>query len=74
MGLGVGTPGRVLALIREGALKLDHISAIVLDMSAENEKQQGIFDIRETQKDVLDLLNEPALKLRLGEKTKVLIF
>lgn len=89
----MGTPGRVLALVREGAhiyphnpmlghysnyskgaLKLDGVAAIVLDMSVVNEKQQGIFDIRETQKDVLDLLNEPVIKARLGEQIKVLVF
>lgn len=90
MGIGVGTPGRVLTLIREGmqclirmtirvlneigALKLDEVTAVVLDMSAMNEKQQGIFDIRETQKDVLDLLNYSAIKSRLGDQIKLLVF
>ncbi|KAF8538896.1 U3-containing 90S pre-ribosomal complex subunit-domain containing protein, partial [Trichophaea hybrida] len=64
IGIGVGTPARMLALIREGSLKLDDVTAIVLDMSAINEKQQGIFDIRETHKDVLDLLNESVIKSR----------
>jgi len=92
--IGVGTPGRVLALIREGmpirphcrdatltdfascegALKLDDLHAVVLDMSTINEKQQGIFDIRETHKDVLGLLNEPVMKIRLGDKTKLLVY
>lgn len=57
-----------------GALKLDDLQAVVLDMSAINEKQQGIFDIRETCASVLDLLNEPKVKERLGEETKLLVY
>jgi len=87
----VGTPGRLLALIREGivglnytassetnsdagALKFDDVTAMVLDMSAINEKQQGIFDIRETHKDTLDLLNESVIKSRLGDQIKLLVY
>jgi protein CMS1 len=92
IGVGVGTPARILALIREGiihvacfsaesrtnlgsgALKLDRLDSVVLDMSAVNEKQQGIFDIRETHKDMLDLLNEPVIKSGLGDKIKLLVY
>jgi protein CMS1 len=92
IGVGVGTPARILALIREGiirvifaqrrgrtnsdpgALKLDKLEAMVLDMSAMNEKRQGIFDIRETHKDMLDLLNEPVIRSNLGSKIKLLVY
>ncbi|KAI5786276.1 U3-containing 90S pre-ribosomal complex subunit-domain containing protein [Pyronema domesticum] len=74
IGLGVGTPARLLALILEGSLKLDYVDTVVLDMSGVNEKQQGIFDIRETHKDVLDLLNTPLVKSRLDGKMKLLAY
>jgi protein CMS1 len=57
-----------------GALKIDRLDSVVLDMSAVNEKRQGIFDIRETHKDMLDLLNEPVIKSGLGDKIKLLIY
>ncbi|KAA8899775.1 U3-containing 90S pre-ribosomal complex subunit-domain containing protein [Sphaerosporella brunnea] len=74
IGVGVGTPARILALIREGALKLERLDAIVLDMSGLNKKRQGIFDIRETHKDILDLLNEPVIKSSLGDKIRLLVY
>lgn len=57
-----------------GSLKLDYVDTVVLDMSGVNEKQQGIFDIRETHKDVLDLLNTPLVKSRLDGKMKLLAY
>lgn len=48
---------------------------IVLDMSAVNEKKQGLFDIKEVNKFVMDLLNYPAFKERLeGGEMKLLIY
>jgi hypothetical protein len=57
-----------------GSLKLDYVDTMVLDMSGVNEKQQGIFDIRETHKDVLDLLNTPLVKSQLEGKMKLLAY
>jgi len=74
IGIGVGTPGRILDLIRAGALKVETLATVVLDMSATNEKKQNLFDIRETQKSVLDLLNEPLIRSRLGEHIRLLVY
>lgn len=72
--MGVGTPARILELLRDGCLKTDKLVRIVLDMSAVNEKKQGLFDIKEVNKHVLDMLNEEAIKERLGEGVKLLVY
>ncbi|KAI5777369.1 U3-containing 90S pre-ribosomal complex subunit-domain containing protein [Geopyxis carbonaria] len=74
MGVGVGTPGRVLDLVRCGALKTGALCRIVLDVSVVNEKQQGLLDIKETLQGLLDLLNEPGIKSRLGEGVDILVY
>jgi len=95
IGIGVGTPARILELVREGmhaigsrrqagtrtdsvvavgALKLDDLRAVILDMSSINAKQLGLFGIRETCSATIDLLNEPTLKARWGDKTLVLVY
>lgn len=73
--IGVGTPARMLELMREGALKLDGCVRLVLDMSAVNEKKQGLLDVRETQKAVVEFVNEPGVKERLSDgEMRVLVF
>lgn len=65
----------MLELIREGALKLDGCVRLVLDMSAVNEKKQGLLDVRETQKAVVEFVNEPGVKERLSDREmRVLVF
>ena len=53
---------------------METLATVILDMSAMNEKKQSLFDIRETQKSVLDLLNEPLIRSRLGEQTRLLVY
>jgi protein CMS1 len=60
--------------VNTGSLKLDGVDVIVLDVSGVNEKQQGIFDIRETHKDVLDLLNAAPVKSLLGGQIKLQVY
>ncbi|KAF8436177.1 U3-containing 90S pre-ribosomal complex subunit-domain containing protein [Terfezia claveryi] len=74
IGIGVGTPGRVLALIKEDVLKLDDLKRIIIDASQIDEKKRGIFDIKETQKDVMDLLCSGELRKRLSDGSTSIIF
>ncbi|KAF8419733.1 U3-containing 90S pre-ribosomal complex subunit-domain containing protein, partial [Tirmania nivea] len=48
IGIGVGTPGRELALIKEDVLKLGDLKRIIIDASQIDEKKRGIFEIKET--------------------------
>lgn len=74
MGIGVGTPRRILDLIKDGVLKTDNLNTIVVDLSAVNEKKQGILDIHETAKSVFELLNEPRVKVKPGDEIRILAY
>ncbi|KAF8423340.1 U3-containing 90S pre-ribosomal complex subunit-domain containing protein [Tirmania nivea] len=74
IGIGVGTPGRVLALIKEDVLKLGDLKRIIIDASQIDEKKRGIFEIKETQKDVIDLLCSEELRKRLLDGSTSIIF
>lgn len=47
---------------------------MVLDMSVVNAKQQSILDIKETLMSLLDMLNEPSIKQRLGDGVDILVY
>ncbi|TGZ80197.1 hypothetical protein EX30DRAFT_320519 [Ascodesmis nigricans] len=73
--IGVGTPSRMLELMKEGALKLDGCVRLVMDLSAVNEKKQGLLDVKDTQKGVVEFVNEEGVKGRLERgEMKVLVF
>ncbi|KAF8472055.1 U3-containing 90S pre-ribosomal complex subunit-domain containing protein [Kalaharituber pfeilii] len=74
IGIGVGTPGRVLDLIKEDALKLDGLKRVLIDASYIDQKKRGIFEIKETQKSVMDLLLNEKLKERLLSGDTTIIF
>ncbi|KAF4272993.1 hypothetical protein KXV22_006361 [Aspergillus fumigatus] len=76
-GLGVGTPARILDLIDAGSLKLDELERIVIDGSYIDQKQRGIFDMKETHLPLLQLLTRSEFRERYGAKQKriqVLVF
>lgn len=77
-GIVVGTPKRILDLIKAGALKLPELKRLVIDASRVDTKGFGIFDLRETQNDLTELLNYPQIKNRIcgeeGGLTKVIFF
>lgn len=63
--LGVGTPHRVQALIERGALRLDHMQAIIIDFSWQDAKQRTILETSETRDAVLTLLGTRAVQTAL---------
>ncbi|KAJ5335326.1 DNA/RNA helicase DEAD/DEAH box type N-terminal [Penicillium brevicompactum] len=75
-GIGAGTPTRISDLIESGTLKLDELERIVIDGSHIDQKQRGIFDMKETHMPLLKLLTRPELRDRLGSKkgVKILVF
>ncbi|KAL3466781.1 U3-containing 90S pre-ribosomal complex subunit-domain containing protein [Aspergillus heterothallicus] len=77
MGIGAGTPSRISDLIDSGSLKLDELKRIVIDGSYVDQKQRGIFDMKETHLPLLQLLTRSEFRDRYGAKAKkieILVF
>lgn len=92
MGIGVGTPARLSDLIESGkystfgllphltsaeSLKLGELERIVIDGSYIDQKQRGIFDMKETHMPLLQLLTRPELRKcyeREGKPARILVF
>ncbi|KAJ5999090.1 Protein CMS1 [Penicillium sp. IBT 35674x] len=77
MGIGIGTPTRVSDLVESGDLKLNELQRIVIDGSHIDQKQRGIFDMKDTHFPLLKLLTRPELRERYAakkNKTQILIF
>ncbi|OJK00699.1 hypothetical protein ASPACDRAFT_117064 [Aspergillus aculeatus ATCC 16872] len=70
MGIGAGTPARISDLIDSGSLKLGELERIVIDGSYVDQKQRGIFDMKETHLPLLQLLTRPEFKDRYSAKVK----
>ncbi|CAL5866518.1 uncharacterized protein PFLUO_LOCUS727 [Penicillium psychrofluorescens] len=73
MGIGVGTPTRVSDLIESGTLKVDDLQRIVIDGSYIDQKQRGIFDMKDTHLPLLRLLTRPELRECYGKSKKLQI-
>ncbi|KAJ5886449.1 Protein CMS1 [Penicillium subrubescens] len=76
-GIGAGTPARISDLIACGSLNLDELERIVIDGSHIDQKQRGIFDMKETHLPLLQLLTRPELRDRYGaskKKVQILMF
>ncbi|KAJ3145233.1 cms1 ribosomal small subunit [Geranomyces variabilis] len=54
--LAVGTAGRVLALLKNGALKVDELDFLIMDGTYRDEKQRTLFDVPENKPEILALL------------------
>ncbi|KAI9376259.1 U3-containing 90S pre-ribosomal complex subunit-domain containing protein [Aspergillus egyptiacus] len=77
IGIGAGTPSRISDLIDAGSLKLDELKRIVIDGSYVDQKQRGIFDMKETHFPLLQLLTRSEFRERYGAKEKkieILVF
>lgn len=60
-----------------GTLKVDELERIVIDGSHIDQKQRGIFDMKDTHLPLLQLLKRPELRERYGsskKKTQILVF
>ena len=64
--------GHISNILLSGALKVDKLERLVVDVSHVDQKQRGILDMRETQKPLMDLLNRDELKPRYGSEDKKL--
>ena len=53
-------------LIILGALSSENLERVVVDCSYIDRKKRGIFDMRETQRSLIDLLNRDNIKSRYG--------
>ncbi|KAJ5766510.1 uncharacterized protein N7511_004126 [Penicillium nucicola] len=76
-GICAGTPTRIADLIESGTLKLDELERIVIDGSHIDQKQRGIFDMKDTHMPLLKLLTQPAVSKRYGaskKSVKILVF
>ncbi|KAL2816904.1 U3-containing 90S pre-ribosomal complex subunit-domain containing protein [Aspergillus granulosus] len=77
VGIGAGTPSRISDLIDSGSLKLNELKRIVIDGSYVDQKQRGIFDMKETHLPLLQLLTRSEFRDRYGAKDKkieILVF
>ncbi|KAJ0422117.1 U3-containing 90S pre-ribosomal complex subunit-domain containing protein [Aspergillus carlsbadensis] len=77
VGIGAGTPSRISDLINSGSLKLNELKRIVIDGSYVDQKQRGIFDMKETHLPLLQLLTRSEFCDRYGAKDKkieILVF
>ncbi|KAL8896485.1 MAG: hypothetical protein Q9192_003078 [Flavoplaca navasiana] len=62
--IGVGTPTRITDLLEERALNLESLERVIIDTSFMDRKNRSIFDMKETQRPLLQLLNTDELKSR----------
>ncbi|MCJ1479804.1 cms1 ribosomal small subunit [Lambiella insularis] len=67
MGIAVGTPARIIALMDSGCLSSDELKRIVVDFSNIDQKNRGILDMKETQVPLMQLLTRAELKHRFGQ-------
>ncbi|CAI9560915.1 unnamed protein product [Staurois parvus] len=55
--LGIGTPGRIKALIEQEGLSLQSLKYIVLDWNWRDQKLRRMVDIPEVKKEMVELLD-----------------
>lgn len=63
-GLAVGTPARLMDLLEQGALSVEHLRRIVVDVSHVDTKKRGVLDMQDTTLPVVRWLSRPELKSR----------
>lgn len=75
--LAVGTPHRIQQLLERGALRTDHLQALVVDHSWTDAKMRTIFDTPETRDALVHLVSDATLRKALLRKEgacKVILF
>ncbi|MCJ1296368.1 hypothetical protein MMC34_007934 [Xylographa carneopallida] len=68
IGIGIGTPARLLALLDSGSLSMEKLERIVVDMSYIDQKKRGILDMKETFEPLVQLLTRTDLKNLYNKK------
>lgn len=77
IGIGIGTPQRLLDLLEKDVMKPKDLKRIVIDGSHLDQKKRSIFDMKELLDPLVKLLSTPSIKDRLDDndnRTNVLVF
>ncbi|XP_032346078.1 protein CMSS1 isoform X11 [Camelus ferus] len=72
--LGVGTPGRIKELIKQGGLNLNPLKFLVFDWNWRDQKLRRMMDIPEIRKEVFELLEMGVFSLCKSESLKLGLF
>ncbi|KAM6224983.1 protein CMSS1 [Rhynchocyon petersi] len=72
--LGVGTPGRIKELIKQGGLNLNPLKFLVFDWNWRDQKLRRLMDIPEIRKEVFELLEMGVFSLCKSESLKLGLF
>ncbi|KAF5923908.1 hypothetical protein HPG69_010337 [Diceros bicornis minor] len=72
--LGVGTPGRIKELIKQGGLDLNPLKFLVFDWNWRDQKLRRMMDIPEIRKEVFELLEMGILSLCKSKSLKLGLF
>ncbi|KAM9089171.1 protein CMSS1 isoform 3-T3 [Megaptera novaeangliae] len=72
--LGVGTPGRIKELIKQGGLNLNPLKFLVFDWNWRDQKLRRMMDIPEIRKEVFEILEMGVLSLCKSESLKLGLF
>ncbi|KAF2978702.1 hypothetical protein EK904_010880 [Melospiza melodia maxima] len=72
--IGVGTPGRVKALVEQDALCLNSVKYMILDWNWRDQKLRRMMDIPEIKKETIDLLEKSIIKLCRDGSVKLGLF
>ncbi|XP_066542116.1 protein CMSS1 [Hoplias malabaricus] len=72
--IGVGTPGRVAALIDKEGMNLQALQYLVLDWNYRDQKHRRMVDILEVKRDFLKLLESEIIKKCQGGSVKIGLF
>ncbi|KAH9494662.1 hypothetical protein Btru_020470 [Bulinus truncatus] len=69
--VGIGTPGRILMLIKQGSLSLESLIGVVLDWNWRDSKLKRMADIPEIRTDLVELLKDYILETVKGSSCKL---
>ncbi|EGR49845.1 uncharacterized protein TRIREDRAFT_59248 [Trichoderma reesei QM6a] len=72
IGIGVGTPARLMELIDNGSLKLDKLQRLVVDASHIDQKKRGVMDMKDTMMPLARFLARKEFKDRYADEKKPL--
>nr|XP_020013183.1 protein CMSS1 [Castor canadensis] len=72
--LGVGTPGRIKELIKQGGLNLNPLKFLVFDWNWRDQKLRRMMDIPEIRKELFELLEMGVLSLCKSGSLKLGLF
>lgn len=77
IGIGIGTPQRLLDLLEKDVLKTKNLRRIVIDGSHLDQKKRSVFDMKELLDPLIKLLSTRPIKDRLdveGKRASIYVF